>query len=137
MPWTYQNWGINEPRNKTNYDYVLMTDSGAWEASYCDFKTHFLCETPERMIGPNKMAFRNTSLINWPFHFWWNNSMSVNNESTPGFKLNWQIENGSLPDVMELVSKYLEGSDSTPGLGSLPRQACSPLIQLFFGFGSE
>ena len=32
----------------------------------------------------------------------------------------WQIENGSLPDVMELVSKDLEGSVSTPGLGSLP-----------------
>ena len=41
-------------------------------------------------------------------------------DDTEGFELDWQIENGSLPDVMELVSKDLEGSVSTPGLGSLP-----------------
>ena len=30
------------------------------------------------------------------------------------------MENGSLPDVREFVSKELSGSVSTPGLGSLP-----------------
>merc|ERR1712213_227771 len=48
--------------------------------------------------------------------FWWNKSTNETN----GFKLSWHIENGSLPDVMELVSKDLVGSVSTPGLGSLP-----------------
>ena len=52
------------------------------------------------------------------FYFRWN----YNSDSTkmPGFKLSWQVENGSLPDVREFVSKELSGSVSTPGLGSLP-----------------
>ena len=67
------------------------------------------------MTGNQTLVFKGPSLENQTLFFWWNESTD-----TQGFKLNWQIENGSLPDVMELVSKDLEGSVSTPGLGSLP-----------------
>merc|ERR1712240_813028 len=83
------------------------------------------------------MAFRNTSLVNRPRRFWWNSSIDAKNKSKQEFQLSWQIENGSLPDVMELVSKDLEGSVSTPGLGSLPppnyykeRQEYTAVIEL-------
>ena len=46
--------------------------------------------------------------------------MNQTPKDTKNFKLKWHIENGNLPDVQELVSKDLEGSVSTPGLGSLP-----------------
>ena len=36
-----------------------------------------------------------------------------------GFKLSWQVKNGSLPDVKELVHRSVSGSVSTPGLGFL------------------
>ena len=50
-------------------------------------------------------------------HFWWN--QTFDNRDRPGFKLNWEIENGHMPDVMVTVSRDLRGSVSTPGLGSL------------------
>ena len=55
------------------------------------------------------------------FYFWWNHSTDDGrgNEML-GFKLSWQVKNGSLPDLKEFVSKELSGSVSTPGLGSLP-----------------
>ena len=71
------------------------------------------------MNGTHKMVFKNTSLDNRPFYFWWNNSIAIGNKSTPEFQLAWQIDNGNLPDVIKLVSRDLEGSVSTPGLGSL------------------
>ena len=54
------------------------------------------------------------------FNFWWSYDPGSRDTAMPGFKLNWQVENGSLPDVREFVSKELSGSVSTPGLGSLP-----------------
>ena len=77
---------------------------------------YFICvNDPIKMTGNQTLVFKGPSLENQTLFFWWNESTD-----TQGFKLNWQIENGSLPDVMELVSKDLEGSVSTPGLGSLP-----------------
>ena len=35
-----------------------------------------------------------------------------------GFQITWRIENGSLPDLKEFVSRELFGSVSTPGLGA-------------------
>ena len=54
------------------------------------------------------------------FNFWWRYNPDSRDNEMPGFKLSWQVENGSLPDVREFVSKELSGSVSTPGLGSLP-----------------
>ena len=54
------------------------------------------------------------------FHFWWNNTLDKAESKSPGFQLRWHIENRSLPDVKQFVSKELSGSVSTPGLGSLP-----------------
>ena len=82
----------------------------------CDYPSYFICvNDPIKMTGNQTLVFKGPSLENQTLFFWWNESTD-----TQGFKLNWQIENGSLPDVMELVSKDLEGSVSTPGLGSLP-----------------
>ena len=70
----------------------------------------------EFWLYQRKLVFKSSSLVNQALHFWWNETT----DSNEGFKLDWKIENGNLPDVMELVSKDHEGSISTPGLGSLP-----------------
>lgn len=54
------------------------------------------------------------------FYFQWSHNPDSRDNEMPGFKLSWQVKNGSLPDVREFVSKELSGSVSTPGLGSLP-----------------
>ena len=54
------------------------------------------------------------------FSFWWSHNPDRKDTETPGFKVSWRVENGSLPDVKEFVSKELSGSVSTPGLGSAP-----------------
>ena len=59
-------------------------------------------------------------LKNPTFNFWWNHTPDSRDSEMRGFKLSWKVENGSLPDVREFVSKELSGSVSTPGLGSLP-----------------
>ena len=51
------------------------------------------------------------------FYFWWNHNPDSRANEIPGFKLKWQVKNGSMPDVREFVSKELSGSVSTPGLG--------------------
>ena len=123
-PWTFQNWMSHHATNNEGKDCVRMVGNKwipeKWVAAPCNEMSMFICENPLRMTGSHKMSFKNISLTNRPFHFWFNSSTDVSNRSAPEFKLNWQIENGSLPDVMELVSKDLEGSVSTPGLGSLP-----------------
>ena len=80
----------------------------------------FVCETPLKMSGYHKIGFRKASVINRPIEISWNSSDDVGNISSTEFCVNWKIEDGNLPDVMELVSKDLKGSISTPGLGSLP-----------------
>ena len=72
-----------------------------------------------KMMGNHHFIFEGTSIKNQSFNFWWAESTNFNSIDAPSFKLRWYIENGSLPNVMELVSKDLEGSVSTPGLGSL------------------
>ena len=118
-PWNYQNWysgfGITEPNNDPGYD-CMMLSAGGWWSWPCDQRRFFICvNDPIKMRGNQTLVFKSPSLENQTLFFWWNESTD-----TQGFKLDWQIENGSLPDVMELVSKDLEGSVSTPGLGSLP-----------------
>ena len=118
---TYQNWDTlyGEPYDKTGYDCILMT-FGMWNALNCDFETIPICANqPQQNIGNKTMTFMNASLIDQSFHIWWYSS-SLNDTDIDGLKLNWHIETGSVPDVKELVSKDLEGSVSTPGLGSLP-----------------
>ena len=66
------------------------------------------------------MILRSSStLINRSFHFRWNPKTDAGSPDAKSFKLHWEIDNGKLPDVMELVSKGFEGSVSTPGLGSI------------------
>ena len=117
-PWTYQNWG---PSNDKGYDCVLISFSGLWESFPCsEIKMWFVCETPLTMSGYHKIGFRKDSVINRPIEFTWNSSDDLGNISSPEFRVNWKIEDGNSPDVMELVCKDLEGSVSTPGLGFLP-----------------
>ena len=97
-----------------------MAGSGIWLAWPCTSNMQLICEKPVRMTGAYKMTYKNPSLVNRPRRFWFNSSIDDNNKSNQEFQLSWQIESGSLPDVMELVRKDLEGSVSTPGLGSLP-----------------
>ena len=129
--WTYQNWwyypifGIIEPSSRAGHDCLILIDPGEaisemdgdWISYMCDYKRFFICvNQPIKMTGNQTLVFKGASLVNQSLYFWTNKST----DNTQGFKLSWQIENGSLPDVMELVSKDLEGNVSTPGLGSLP-----------------
>ena len=123
-PWGYKNWfswpeyHLYEPKTDPGHNCMyLETYTGKWYSSLCDKMKYFLCvNLPVKMSGNKTRVFKNAALVNQTFNFWWNQS----EEDTQGFELSWQIENGSLPDVRELVSQDLEGSVSTPGLGSLP-----------------
>ena len=122
-PWTYQNWaskpelGYYEPLADPGHACMTVDGDGYWWSKLCDLKQGFICANhPIKMIGTHTLVFKNPSLENQVFHFWWDESTA----DTQGLKLNWHIENGSLPDVRELVSNDLEGSVSSPGLGSLP-----------------
>ena len=56
-----------------------------------------------KMAANHTFVFKGSSLLNQSLYFWRNGSI----HNIPGFRLNWQIENGSLPDVMELLTMLL------------------------------
>ena len=79
----------------------------------------FICE-PEEQRSNHTFIFKKASLIDPTLRFWWNHTLDDNDSELLGFMLSWHLENGSLPDVRQLVSRELSGSVSTPGLGSIP-----------------
>merc|ERR1712012_175531 len=95
-----------------------MIALGSWYSQSCEYQSKFICAGPLEKNGNHTLVLGSESLTDHTLKFWWNPVIDGN--GTPQFRLNWQIKNGSLPDVTELVSKDLEGSVSTPGLGSLP-----------------
>ena len=121
MPWSYQNWAFDEPSKRTGYDCAQMDSEGKWFAELCDteFQSFVCIDEPVKIRGNIETAFDGDSITNGSVHFWWNPSSEDKSNSTPSFQLDWQIENGSLPEVMELVSRNLTGSVTTPGPGSL------------------
>ena len=120
MPWSYQNWAFDEPSKRTGYDCAQMDSEGKWFAELCDsqFQSFACIDEPVKIRGNIETAFDGDSITNGSVHFWWNPSSEDQSNSTPSFELDWQFENGSLPEVMELVSRNLAGSVTTPGLGS-------------------
>merc|ERR1712012_1256734 len=95
-----------------------MIALGSWYSQSCEYQSKFICAGPLEKNGNHTLVLGSESLTDHTLKFWWN--PVIDGHGPQGFKLNWRIENGNLPDVMELVSKDLEGSVSTPGLGSLP-----------------
>ena len=117
--WEYQYWGAGNPTNCPDCDCILMWDDGSWGNTLCTFVSSFICvNPPTRRFGNHTVFLRKSSLMSPTFHFWWNHTLDKRESKVPGFKLSWHVENGSLPDLKEFVSKDLEGSVSTPGLGS-------------------
>merc|ERR1712012_22039 len=94
-----------------------MIALGSWYSQSCEYQSKFICAGPLEKNGNHTLVLGSESLTDHTLKFWWNPVIDGN--GTPQFRLNWQIKNGSLPDIMELVSKDLPGSVSTPGLGSL------------------
>ena len=74
----------------------------------------------EDLKGDYTIALGSDSLVNRTLKFWWKCSNYDTQTFASKFKLDWRIKNGCLPDMMEFVTRDLEGSVSTPGLGSLP-----------------
>ena len=107
-----------------DYGGHCLLQRGEWFASYdCAHERPFLCASanpPNRRSGNHTIILGNDLLKSPTIFFWWDHSPDSDSSETPGFKLSWQVENGSLPDVREFVSKELSGCVSTPGLGSLP-----------------
>ena len=119
--WSYHNWGWYQPVDAKGYDCVYMSADGTWGTDECNNTMNFIChDHPIKITGNHTLTLKGAVLRSQAFYFWWNQSIVVKSEHIPRFEMNWRIENGNLPDVMELVSKDLEGSVSTPRLGSLP-----------------
>ena len=99
----------------------MMRGTGKeWFSADC-FKVDFypICANPPtRRSGNHTWATNKDLLINPRYHFWWNQTLDSLASGTQGFKLTWHIENGSVPEVGEFVSRDLSGKVSTPGLGS-------------------
>ena len=115
-PWGYQRWSS---RPCSTCKCVRLLSVGLWMRTKCDNAYSFICTNPVlNGSGDSTVFIRNPFPHNPTYHFWWNHTLERKDQ--PGFKITWWIENGSRSDVREFVSKDLQGSVSTPGLGSLP-----------------
>ena len=117
--WNYTRWG-SEPKNRSR-DLCLRLGQkdGLWYAPYCNIRTPFFCAVnSKKKSGDTSLILRKGSLKQPTFQFWWQDDTDKNRSSS-SMLVNWKIENGSVPDIQEFVSKDLEGRVSTPGLGSL------------------
>ena len=90
-----------------------------WTDGPCHVPYFFICENKENFMMENhEFVLEKQFLFDPFFHFWWNSSSPNNGSTMEGFQISWTIENGSLPDRREFVSKSLSGNVSTPGFGS-------------------
>ena len=113
--WAYQ-WWSSRPSSAL---CVTLTLNGLWTKTKCDMRNSFICSIPLKRTSGNLSVVLRSRFLDYPtFHFWWNLTQR-SEKRDPGLKLTWQIENGSMPDVREFVSRNIPGRVSTPGLGSL------------------
>ena len=116
-PWDYQSWKSGHPINKKHTKCLWFNNDGTWSSQACNtiWSISAICANlPTNKSGNHTFTYKKDSLINPSFHFWWNHTQDSMGSGTQGFKLSWHIENGSLPDVKQFVSRYLSGSVSTP-----------------------
>ena len=120
--WDYQNGEILSSAFPGNCLYKYASDE-SWRFRNCSRPQSFVCTnpSPKEISGTHKMVlgkiFLHKSTL---FYFWWSHNLDGKDNQKRGLQLSWQVENGSLPDLKEVISKELSGSVSTPGLGSIP-----------------
>ena len=117
--WQYQNWAISNPQYWANARGQCTTYSGGnWIDDDCDNYWPFICATNKQMMSGNHTFILEKASLVFPFfQFWWKPTPNNQSRQISGFQISWKIENGSLPDVKELVSRDLSGSVTTPGFG--------------------
>lgn len=134
---SYQQWklGPNDWYGLDGYDWngisydgdCLFSDcmyeaQGKWESRPCDHTYSVACAKNRKMMqGNHTFALKNVHLKKKPMlHFWWNNAAVNQTRQSRGLQITWKIENGTLPDFSEYVSRSLSGNVSTPWFGKMP-----------------
>ena len=113
--WEYQRWSTRP----SSALCVKLTQNGLWIKTKCSLRNFFICSIPlKRMSGDSTIVLRRP-FLHYPTLRFWSNQTQSSKKSDLDLKLTWHIENGSLPDVREFVSRNIPGRVSTPGVGSL------------------
>ena len=112
--WGYQKWA-----SRPSPSDCVITGTSYWFKTTCNDSYFFICSIPQIKVSGDLTFVLRKPFLNHPsFHFWWNHTLGSHKEEEPGFKITWWIENGSIPDTREFVSKKLSGRVSTPNQGS-------------------
>ena len=116
--WTYQKWDFEEPNNETGYDCIAYRKRNAWFSGPCTLLQPFICQSARTMkVGNQTFSMKGALGMRRTFHLWRNVSKEREvSEFVPRF---W-IEENETADDQELVSREVEGSITTPGLGTTP-----------------
>ena len=118
--WQYQNWYPKKWDTTTGDQCLYYGGNGLWFTDNCIRSMYFICATNKQMTSGNHTFVLEKAFLGEPnFQFWWNHTPDNLSKQPRGLQISWKIENGSLPDVKELVSTDLSGSATTPGLGSI------------------
>ena len=91
-PWDYKQWlppVYDQVKNESGTDSDCMFNQNfVWANIICDASGLVICEnSPTKMSGSQKLVFKNTSLIDPTFHFWWNYTFDRSANKVPGFKI--------------------------------------------------
>ena len=121
--WGYQNWDWEfKESNCTECECILFDVDGYWSETVCTLQNFsveifFICSsTPLMMSGNHSFTLKKDSLtlLSPTFHIW------PGQTEDDEISISWKINDGNLSkeDSREFITKELQGSVSTPGLGS-------------------
>ena len=98
-------------------DKCLTTNyRSSWIAKSCSQTRVFICQDMTNTVKGSKVFSRRKESI---LDVWWKFDRIKQGDQCPGIQITWKVENGSVVDRREFVSKELSGTVLTPGLGSI------------------
>ena len=97
-----------------NWSYMLGNDSSR-------YGIHYICATKKQAkTGNCNFVLKKDLLCSHNiFRFWWKHKPDYHSRNLKGFQITWKIENRSLSDLREFVSRDISGSVATPGFGTI------------------